>query len=185
MSLENLVSEYGYLAIVVGTFFEGETILILGSIAAKVGYLKIGWVILFAFLGTLAGDQLFFYLGRYRGVAFLQKRPHWHSRVNRIEQLLLHHRLLIIFGFRFLYGLRTITPFVIGMTHISATEYLTLNICGAACWATLISLLSYAFGSALEMAVGDIRHYETEIVAAILLLGAAVGLFHIIRAIKQ
>ena len=44
MTLESLIDTYGYLAILVGTFFEGETILVLGGLAAYREYLGLPWV---------------------------------------------------------------------------------------------------------------------------------------------
>ena len=38
MTIESLVDAYGYLAVLVGTFIEGETILVLGGFAAARGY---------------------------------------------------------------------------------------------------------------------------------------------------
>ncbi|MDD2409055.1 MAG: hypothetical protein PHF02_09530, partial [Tepidiphilus sp.] len=59
-----LVSQYGYLAVFVGCFLEGETILLLASYAARRGYLDpwLVWAVA-AFAGTL-GDLFFFWLGR-------------------------------------------------------------------------------------------------------------------------
>ena len=62
MSLEQLIESYGYIVLVIGTFLEGETILVLGGIAAKLGYLQLYGVVLAAFIGSLAGDQLYFFL---------------------------------------------------------------------------------------------------------------------------
>ena len=64
MTLESIVDTYGYLAVLLGTFLEDETILVLGGFAAHRGYLALPWVIVAAFLGSLCGDQLFFFLGR-------------------------------------------------------------------------------------------------------------------------
>ena len=55
-----MIENYGYAAILVGTFLEGETILVLAGLAAQLGYLTLSGVILAAFLGSLSGDQLFF-----------------------------------------------------------------------------------------------------------------------------
>jgi membrane protein DedA with SNARE-associated domain len=76
MTLEQLVSDYGYAAILIGTFFEGEMVLILGGFAAHRSYLQLPWVIVCAFVGTLFGDQLFYYIGRFRGMRLLERRPH-------------------------------------------------------------------------------------------------------------
>ena len=49
MTLESIVDTYGYLAVLLGTFLEGETILVLGGFAAHRGYLALPWVIVAAF----------------------------------------------------------------------------------------------------------------------------------------
>ena len=59
--MESFIEHYGYLAILVGTFLEGETILILGGVAAQRGYLDLHWVILAAFCVGLLGMYCFWY----------------------------------------------------------------------------------------------------------------------------
>jgi membrane protein DedA with SNARE-associated domain len=160
MSLEDLISNYGYLAILVGTFLEGETVLVLGGFAAHRGYLELPWVIASAFLGTLLGDQFFFYLGRLKGQGFLLKRPTWQARSERLFALLGRHEVWVIIGFRFLYGLRSVTPFAIGACRYSPFRFLILNILGAAIWAITVGVLGYLFGYAIEEMIGNIKHYE-------------------------
>ncbi len=63
MDLQSIIEHYGYAAILIGTFLEGETILVLAGLAAHQGYLVLSWVISAAFLGSLCGDQLFFIWG--------------------------------------------------------------------------------------------------------------------------
>ena len=102
MTLEYLISQYGYIALFIGVFIEGETILIAAGFAARLGHLSLTWVILIAFAGSLAGDQFYFFLGRVRGKTFLQKRPRWEAKVKRAWALFEHYRTLVIVGFRFM-----------------------------------------------------------------------------------
>jgi len=53
MSLEEIISNYGYAALLIGTFIEGETILVLAGFAAHRGYLDLPLVVTCAFIGTL------------------------------------------------------------------------------------------------------------------------------------
>ena len=46
MTFEYLISHYGYVALVIGTFLEGESMLIIAGFAVHLGYLKLQWVIL-------------------------------------------------------------------------------------------------------------------------------------------
>ena len=55
--LEYLITTYGYPALFLGTFLEGETILIIAGIAAFEGMLDIHQAILTAFIGSMSGDN--------------------------------------------------------------------------------------------------------------------------------
>jgi membrane protein DedA with SNARE-associated domain len=172
VTLQSFVDTYGYLAIMVGTFFEGETILVLGGFTAHRGYLALPWVIASAFLGSLCGDQLFFYLGRRHGDALLARRPSWRTRVEKATTLLERFRRPFMIGFRFVYGLRTVSPFAFGLTGIPRRQFFLYNAAGAMLWATVVGSGGYIIGNAMELFLGDMRHYEREALAAI----AAVGL---------
>lgn len=174
MSLELLIQQYGYVAIAVGTFFEGETVLVLGGLAAQLGYLELPWVVASAFGGTVCGDQLYFFIGRFHGRAMLAKRPHWQRRTQRIFDILHRHQNLLLIGFRFLYGLRTITPFAVGMSPVSTTRFVLLNLFSAAIWAVAIGSLGYVFGSAIQAVIGDIKHYELAIMLSVAAAAAVV-----------
>ena len=74
MNIPDLIQSYGYYAVAVGTFLEGETVLLLAGAAASSSHLAMPWVIAVATVASFAGDQLFFYLGRAYGPALLQRR---------------------------------------------------------------------------------------------------------------
>lgn len=181
MTLDQLIDTYGYWAILIGTFFEGETILVLGGFAAYEGYLSLPWVILAALLGSLSGDQLFFYLGRNYGSKILIKRPAWQSRVDKARRLLERFQTLLILTIRFLYGLRTIAPFVMGMSLVSRRRFLVLNTVGALLWAVFVGTGGYLFGGALEILLGDLKHHEIKILGAIATVGFFLWLIHFFR----
>lgn len=178
MSLEALISTYGYAAIAAGSFLEGETVVILGGFAAHRGYLELPWVIAFAFAGTFFGDQLYYHLGRTRGKVLLEKRPDWKSKSEKVFQLLDKHRTWFILGFRFLYGLRTITPFLIGISEIPRSRFIILNMFGAFVWAFTVGILGYFLGNTLEMLLGDIRRYELMVFLVLILFGILLWLFN-------
>jgi membrane protein DedA with SNARE-associated domain len=179
--LESILNTYGYPIITIGTFLEGETVLILGGVSAHLGYLSLHWVIACGFIGTLLGDQLYFFLGRQHGNTMLARRPAWQVRADRILRKLERHQNLVFLGFRFLYGLRTITPFVIGMSDVSYARFTVFNVIGAIIWATTIGLAGYFFGQAMESVLGDIKHYELEVMGGIALFATLVWVAHYYR----
>lgn len=185
ITLESLIETYGYLAVLIGTFLEGETILVLGGFAAHRGYLSLPWVIVVAFIGSLCGDQLFFFLGRKHSQMILAKRQSWKDRIERAQKLLDRFRTPLILAFRFLYGLRTVAPFVIGMSPVPTRRFIFLNAVGALVWALAIGSASYLFGHTMEIILGDIKHYELEFLGAIAVTGAAIWVLHFYRRRKR
>jgi len=179
MSLEHIISTYGYAAILIGTFLEGETILVLGGFLAHRGYLQLPWVILAAFAGTFAGDQLFFFLGRIKGAKWIERKPLWKQRSTKTFQLMKKHHLLVILGFRFIYGIRTITPFVIGASGIRPLRFFLLNGGGAMVWAVGVGILGYILGETLQLFLGELKRYEFIVLGILAAIGVAIWLAYL------
>lgn len=179
--LESIIDTYGYLAIFVGTFLEGETILVLGGFAAHRGYMALPGVILAAFIGSLCGDQLFFSLGRNHSQRFLSKRPSWKVRIDRARKLIDRFGTPLILVFRFLYGLRTVLPFVIGMSPVPTMKFIILNALGALVWAVAVGTGGYLFGNALKVVIGNIKHYELEVFGLIAAAGILIWIIYLYR----
>jgi len=71
MDLQSIIENYGYAAILIGTFLEGETILVLAGLAAHQGYLVLSWVILAAFLEILIGKVKHYEIQVFAVIALL------------------------------------------------------------------------------------------------------------------
>jgi membrane protein DedA with SNARE-associated domain len=175
--LQQLVEQYGYWAIAIGTVLEGETLLILGGFAAHRGYLELPWVIVVAALGGWAGDQFWFWTGRSRGAALLERFPRLAQHAGRVEQLLARHQDWVVVLIRFLYGLRTAGPILIGMSHVGPLRFALFNALGAVAWATLFGVAGYVFGHAIESVLKDARHYEEIGLAAVVLACVAYWIY--------
>jgi membrane protein DedA with SNARE-associated domain len=178
VSLEELVTNYGYIAILVGTILEGQTILVIGGFLAHQGYLELPFVITVAFVGTLVGDNFYFYLGHIKGKKLIDKKPGWKSKTNRVFKLLDKQQTFFIIGFRFLYGIKTVSPFVIGASGIAPIRFLALDICGALIWALSIGMLGYYFGHAIEIFIGEIKQYEKWVIIGLLMGSAAIWILY-------
>jgi len=177
--LEDLIKTYGYWAMLIGTFLEGETILIIGGFVAYLGYLKLSLVMLIAFVGSFSGDQLYFFIGRLKGPSLLIKYPKLDSRVDKINRAIERYHDLIMLGFRFIYGMRIMTPFVMGLNPKVRTErFVFLNAIGAVIWSVVISTGGYLFGTAIEVLMKDIRKYEVVAILVIAAVGVAAWFFH-------
>jgi membrane protein DedA with SNARE-associated domain len=185
MSLEQLITDYGYLAILVITFIEGETIVILAGIAAHLGYLELQWVIASALAGSFSGDQLWYYIGRHWGPRIIKKRLSWQEGAQRVYKHLHKHQYWLILTFRFYYGLRNVTPFVVGSAHIPRLRFFTLNLVGAIVWAIIFAYAGFALGEAFKTFIDDYHKYALYVLGGLVCLGLAIWLFTLIRHRKQ
>lgn len=169
VNVPELIQHYGYLAVAVGTFLEGETVLLLAGAAASRGHLALPTVIGVAALASFAGDQLFFLLGRRHGSRLLARWPSLHARTARARGLLERHHTPVILAVRFLYGLRVAGPIAIGMSGVPWLRFLLLNLAGTIVWAIIVAGVGYGFGQAAARMLGGVDADELLWVGALLL----------------
>ena len=120
LNLPELIREYGYLFVFVGTMLEGETVLVLGMIAAQQGLLDAWLVGAVAMVGTYIGDLGYYVIGVRFGRVFLDRFPKVESKVQRIKGWIVRYDIAIIIINRFLYGFRIAAPVALGMSAVPA-----------------------------------------------------------------
>lgn len=183
--MEELIARFGYLAVLAGTFFEGETVPVLAGFAANQGLLRLDLVMLCAFVGSFCGDQLWFWIGRRYGKKWLAKHPKSAAAADKVGRLLDRWGDWFVLSFRFLYGLRAVSPVAIGLSSISALRFAVLNLISAAVWAVAVGSLGYAFGQAIEGMMGRLKVWEHRILAAAAIALAVYVLHRVVKARLQ
>lgn len=181
--LEVIIAQYGLVAVFIGTFIEGEIVVIAGGLLARLEFLYLPWVLLTAFVATFAGDQFFFYLGRKGGTQFLEKRHrrHWRARAEKVHDLIHNHQNKILFGYRFLYGLRIPTLFALGTSELPTKKFVLLNLINSAVWSLIFVFGGYYFGDFFTLLVGNIKNYEKEVLIGVGIIALILWLWSIIR----
>jgi membrane protein DedA with SNARE-associated domain len=174
MDLPTLLHQYGYLLIFVGTFAEGETLLVLGGYFAHRGYLDLAGVMATAFVAAVCGDQLFFHIGRNHATRLFERFPHLHDKVRIALHRAERHQNLVVLGMRFLWGLRIALPLAMGMTRMNGRKFFWLNLLSAAVWAALFSSLGYGTSRLFDHLVDDLQRYELWIAGGLLIVGLGV-----------
>ncbi|MBB3934161.1 DedA family protein [Aureimonas phyllosphaerae] len=166
-AIETFIAQYGLPAIFLGAGLEGETVAILAGVIAHSGTLGFWPVVLAVALGSFVADQVWFACGRhFRSSRFVRRvsaRPFFAKALKAFEE----RPVLFTFGFRFVYGFRTVSPIAIGTTRLSTSRFVLINAAAAATWALVFVSAGYWFGHAIEAAFGALRANHR------LLLGAA------------
>jgi membrane protein DedA with SNARE-associated domain len=133
-------------------------------------------VVAVASVTAFIGDQILFWLGRWRGHALLARWPSIQAKAVRVHELIDRYHMPMIIGMRFAYGLRIPGPILIGMSPLSAARFAVINAFGAVLWACVIGGLGWLSGAAAETVLGDIKHIEVWLFVGLVAVAATIWL---------
>lgn len=174
------IQQYGYFAVLFGVMVEGESVLLAAAYAIGQHYLAFWPVIVAAMVGAVCIDHVYFYLGRHHGARWLAKHPKLQQRADRFMPYIQRHQNLILISLRFLIGLRTITPIILGMSQIGRVRFFCFNLVSAGLWAMLITQFGQWLVQVLNTYLKDFNFHEHLILIGFLLLALIMTLLHFI-----
>jgi membrane protein DedA with SNARE-associated domain len=156
-SFKPFLLHYGYWAVFGAILLEdfglplpGEALLIAGSLLASQGDMHIAPLLLFAWTGAVAGDNIGYVIGRFAGrrVVLLYGRYVFvtHRRVDDAEKFFTKHGGAIVVAARFVEVLRQLNGVIAGMARMEWRHFLAYNVIGAALWVGFWGLLAYELG---------------------------------------
>ena len=186
----HLVDTYGYWLIALGAFFEGDTFLIAGGVAAERHLLNAFYLIIISIFLSMFHDGLLFYLGRFMGVRLLKKYPKVDQKMTKVFHYIDKYGIWVILVLRFAYGLRTLIPLAVGMGKISDKKFFFYDFLGGVLWSLSFILGGALFGKAMTVVVrkfqwfGDFENLTVVIVLLILLFMLLGGIYHWMQRIK-
>ena len=178
MSPEALLEQFGYLAVFVGTFLEGEAILVAAGFFAESGYLDVYLVGIVAFFGAYCGHLFWFWLGRVHGVRLLDRFPRMNRHFGKGVRVFERYGAAAIIITQWLYGLRITCAVIIGMSRISLLKFLLYQGVSCAVWSAVITTAGFFFGRAIERLLGRAAHIEKYGLAVILAVAIGFWLYH-------
>ena len=163
--LRDLYDQYGYLIVFLGALGEntallglalpGGTLALLGAFYARQGSLNLGWVIFFAWMGTVLGYQVDYLLGRFAlGKVMLRwSNSRLGRRMRLAGRLRLGGRMLSKYGGRAILlshivgHIRSFVALSAGATRMSYRRFLSFELVAALLWNTAFCLIGYAAGA--------------------------------------
>lgn len=143
--VRQFVTDYGYLAVFLGIFFEdfglptpGETMLIAGAVLASHGSLNIYWLLPIAWAGAVAGDSIGYLIGAKGGNKLLtrygSKFGVTEARLRKVETFFEHYGDIVVVVARFFLILRQFNGIVAGALGMPWPRFFLYNAIGAALW---------------------------------------------------
>ncbi len=182
-AVTSFVRDWGYVAVLVGSLFEGEVILITASALAAMGYLDITKVFILSLCTTVFTDQFLFFLGYKLGTDWIIRRlPRLSVAREKVFKLLNKMDIFFIFAFRFIYGIRTISPLIIGSAKIKPRRFVIFNAFSGLCWASVGCFIGYV---GADVVVDGKFDSMPAMLAIAILLGIIFAVIFLIRKLKN
>lgn len=117
-------------------FFEGETFVLLAAAAGQATGMVDPWLLMVAvWLGSYAGDQVWFVLGRRYGIRLVRRFPGAEKRLGAAVSFVEQYGNLFVLSFRFVYGIRNVASAACGMAGMGRVRFAVLNFIAAGLWA--------------------------------------------------
>lgn len=146
--VEYLVLNFGYLIVFVGALFEGELIITVSCVYAAQGMMNINAIFIITFVCSIITDQVCFILGRKFRKPITEKYCSERIRalIDKALVFAINNITMYTLVFRFIPGIRTVSPFIIGMTEVNRWYFTVLNIIAAFSWSSVICTIGYRLG---------------------------------------
>lgn len=174
------VQQWGYLAVFFGIMLEnagipvpGETIIVIASVMAGQGVLRIEYVYPAVVLGAIIGDNIGYWIGYSGGRPLLLKLGRmWRiseARITDAEKNFLRHSDWAVFFGRFVTLLRIFAGPLAGMIRMPWPRFFFFNASGAVVWAAVVVGLSYLVGERIMVILHNLGLF---LLGAVLLAAA-------------
>lgn len=173
--MQHFLDQYGYLALLVGTFLEGETAILVASSLIHKGIFELHYTVFVAFSGSFISDWIYYLVGRINGKYFIERKPKLKKLVDPVTNLFNRYQLQVLLSYRFLYGFRIIIPVVIGMSGLPPLRYLFFTIVSGLFWAFVVATLGYTVGSFFELDASSFENNFVFVVIGFATFGLLVG----------
>lgn len=183
-----LIEAYGavfYVITYLWAFLEGESFVIFAGAASYHGHIHFYGLVAAAWLGSFCGDQFYFFIGRRYGDRMMARFPRMKAPVAKALVFLERYHIGFILSFRFVYGVRNVSSFAVGMSAISWPRFLVLNFISAGIWAAAFAGAGYLLAHTFEAILGEIAKTFGLVMLAGFLLAATILLWRAKRRKKE
>ena len=141
--MSSWIEQYGYLAVLGGTLFEGEASYLAGAVAARLTELNIIGVMIAGYVGGFIRDFTIYSLARHGGKQDRLIAKVGVNRISKVRAWIDRSPFILIIFHRFIYGFSTATLVVMGLTGISRRRFLMINTFACLVWVLGYGALGY------------------------------------------
>ena len=193
--LEHFVHDYGVFAVFLILTFEalgaplpGETLLIFASVLAGRGEMSLSALLMFAWIGSVLGDNIGYAVGRTVGRAAISRYGAKiglnDARFSAVEKVFLRYGPMTVVFARFFNILRQLNGIVAGAMGMDWGRFLLCNAVGGALWVTVWVFAASYFTEHMSVLTG-LAHHTKVVVGVFVAIALIVVLTLVLRRARR
>jgi membrane-associated protein len=163
-------------ALFVGFVVPGETVAVLGGVAANLGHVSVWAVLAVVVTMAIVGDSVGFEVGRRFGPRVLAARPlqRHRSRLDDAQDFLARRGGSAVFLARWIAFFRAVMPALAGSTDMRYRTFFLFNALGGLVWGTVVVMAGYLAGASYAAVETALGRGGAIVVGAVVLVAAVV-----------
>lgn len=165
------------------SFGGGFLALAIAGAFSYAGDLNIYITVIVAGVSNFIGSQFLFYFAKYNK-SYMDETVNKHRRkVAMVKTMLKKYGSFMIFIQKYIYGVKTLVPLVMGISAYNPFKYTVLNAIASAIWAIVIGYISFTAGKLLLSFADDFKYVG--FFTVLLVLGILVYSFKDKKKVKK
>lgn len=168
--MEDLIKDWGYIALFAYSFGGGFVGLIVAGVLSFAGDLNIYISIAVAATSNFLGDQFLFFLARKNKSYAKDMMKNYGRKIALAHLMMRKYGSLVVFIQKYIYGIKTLIPLAMGLTKYSSLKFTIFNIFATIIWAVLVGYGSYTAGEYILSIADDFKYIGIGIVIVIALV---------------
>jgi len=175
--MQTLFETCGYIATFLGTFIEGEILLLTSVISAKMGYFNYFGGLVAAFFGAYIKDWIKFLIVKKQGTKLLTKKPDLKTKLDNASSWFEKRPYLYLSFYRLMYGFSTVVLMLSGLKDISYSRFAIHSAISIALWVTLLGGFGFFCAEAMLENLDFLSNHKLEIIGALTVIGLGYWFF--------
>jgi membrane protein DedA with SNARE-associated domain len=156
--MEDLIKDWGYLALFAYSFGGGFLGLIVAGVLSFAGDLNLYISIAVAATSNFLGDQFLFFLARKNKSYAKDMMKNYGRKIALAHIMMRKYGSLVVFIQKYVYGIKTLIPLAMGLTKYSSLKFTIYNIFATILWAIIVGYGSYSAGAYILSIADDFKY---------------------------
>lgn len=169
--MEALFQSCGYIATYLGTFLEGEILLLTSILSSKMGYFNYFGALIAAFFGAYTKDWIKFLIAKKQGKKLLEKKPSLNTKFDKSSKWFDKNPILYMSIYRLMYGFSTLIILMSGIKGSSYKQFAITSAISIMLWVGIVGGFGYFCAEVMMENISYLSDHKLQVIITLATIG--------------